>query len=198
MGSASAVSIAGAGRIEHEFVLRLAPVASQVVVTGSKLSETMLDSPSPVRQLDRGQMQSLGARGLNDALQEQPEVVTFAGGAHAHGGSTNLQGSTSRNVEILLDGQPLSGRVSGYIDLNQIDSAIVESVEVKTGASAMTYGLQGQEAPSPGHATCRRGSTRFGGKRIRIYQHRVMAGGRWTFGGRLEGLVAGSEQRGLG
>ena len=44
MGSASAVSIAaGAGRIEHEFVLRLAPVASQVVVTGSKLSETMLD-----------------------------------------------------------------------------------------------------------------------------------------------------------
>ena len=106
-------------------MLRLAPVASQVVVTGSKLSETMLDAPSPVRQLDRGQMQSLGARGLNDALQEQPEVVTFAGGAHAHGGSTNLQGSTSRNVEILLDGQPLSGRVSGYIDLNQIDSAIV-------------------------------------------------------------------------
>lgn len=145
MGSASAVTLSGgAGRIEREFVLRIASVATQVVVTGSKLSETLLDTPAAVRQLDRGRMEGLGARQLNDALQEQPEVVTYAGGAHAHGGSTNLQGFASRNVEILLDGQPLSGRVSGYIDLNQIDSAIVESVEIKTGASAMTYGLQGQ------------------------------------------------------
>ena len=144
-------------------------------------------------------MQSLGARGLNDALQEQPEVVTFAGGAHAHGGSTNLQGSTSRNVEILLDGQPLSGRVSGYIDLNQIDSAIVESVEVKTGASAMTYGLQGQggainlitrRAAAAPHASVENGYGYFNTGLWRA-EGGLSAGG-WS------GLVAGSEQRSLG
>ena len=134
----------GSGRIEREFVLRMASVASQIEVTGSKLPETLLEAPQPVRQWTAASWNGWALVSCNDALQEQPEVVTFAGGAHAHGGSTNLQGSTSRNVEILVDGQPLSGRVNGYLDLNQIDSAIVESVEIKTGASAMTYGLQGQ------------------------------------------------------
>jgi outer membrane receptor for ferrienterochelin and colicins len=145
MGAASAVTVpSGAARFEREFTLSLVSVASHVEVTASRLPETLLDAPAAVRQIDRAQVERLGARQLNDALQEQPEVVTFAGGAHAHGGSTNLQGFSSRNVEILIDGQPLSGRVSGYIDLNQIDSSIVEAVEIKTGASAMTYGLQGQ------------------------------------------------------
>jgi outer membrane cobalamin receptor len=145
LGSAAALHVpAGGGRIEREFILQMATVAMQVEVTASKLPATLLDAPKPVRQLDSSLMERIGARQLNDALQEQPEVVTFAGGAHAHGGSNNLQGSTSRNVEILVDGQPLGGHVNGYIDLNQIDSSILESVEIKTGASAMTYGLQGQ------------------------------------------------------
>lgn len=105
----------------------MAAAASQIEVTASRHPATLLDSPAAVRQLDRTQMERLGARQLNDALQEQPEVVTFAGGAHAHGGSANLHGFTSRNVEILIDGQLLSGRVSGYIDLNQIDSSVVEA-----------------------------------------------------------------------
>ena len=129
--------------MEREFVLRIAPLATQMQVTASRLPESLLEIATPVRQLDRGQMEKLGARQLNDALQELPEVVTFAGGSHANGGSTNLQGFTSRNVEILVDGQPLSGRVSGYIDLKQIDSSMVEAIEIKTGASAMTYGVAG-------------------------------------------------------
>lgn len=144
MGSAASVHVEDkAGEIEREFVLQIAAIASQVQVTASRMPETLLDAPTPVRQMDRGQMEKMGARQLNDALQEQPEVVTFAGGSHANGGSTNVQGFTSRNVEILIDGQPLSGRVSGYIDLNQIDASMVDAVEIKTGASAMTYGLQG-------------------------------------------------------
>jgi outer membrane receptor for ferrienterochelin and colicins len=144
MGAAASVKVTpDAGRVEREFILQVAPLATQVQVTASRLPESLMEIATPVRQLDRGQMEKLGARQLNDALQEQPEVVTFAGGSHANGGSTNLQGFTSRNVEILVDGQPLSGRVSGYIDLNQFDCSILEAVDIKTGASALTYGLQG-------------------------------------------------------
>ncbi len=123
--------------------LRITSIASQVQVTASRLPESLLESPLPVLQMDVRQLAAVGARQLSDALQEQPEVVTFAGGGHSGGGSTNLQGFGSRDVEILIDGQPLTGRVGGYVDLNQFDASIVEAIEVKTGASAMTYGLQG-------------------------------------------------------
>lgn len=144
-GAADSVSIAAnVPQMERVLVLGITPVASQVEVTASRLPASLTEAPLPVQQVDRRRMEALGARGLNDALQEQAEVVTFAGGAHANGGSTNIQGAVSNDVEILLDGEPLVGRVAGYIDLNQFDSSIVEAIEVKSGASAMTYGLQGQ------------------------------------------------------
>lgn len=143
-GTSDSVTVRlGEGEQTIDLLLRISSVASQMQVTASRLPESLLESPLPVRQMDVRQLTAIGARQLNDALQEQPEVVTFAGGAHSGGGSANLQGFGSRDVEILIDGQPLTGRVSGYVDLNQFDASILEAVEVKTGASAMTYGLQG-------------------------------------------------------
>jgi outer membrane receptor for ferrienterochelin and colicins len=143
-GTADSVTVRmGDGEQTVHLRLKISSIASQVQVTASRLPDSLLESPLPVRQMDMRQLTAVGARQLNDALQEQPEVVTFAGGAHSGGGSTNLQGFGSRDVEILIDGQPLTGRVSGYVDLNQFDASILEAIEVKTGASAMTYGLQG-------------------------------------------------------
>jgi outer membrane receptor for ferrienterochelin and colicins len=143
-GTADSVTVRiGDGEQTVHLRLKISSIASQVQVTASRLPDSLLESPLPVRQMDMRQLTAVGARQLNDALQEQPEVVTFAGGAHSGGGSANLQGFSSRDVEILIDGQPLTGRVSGYVDLNQFDASILEAIEVKTGASAMTYGLQG-------------------------------------------------------
>lgn len=142
-GSATVVVERGAREQRVEIGLQIEAVASQVEVTASRMPESLLEAPLPVRQIDSAQLVKLGARQLNDAMQEQPEVVTFAGGSHSGGASMNLQGFTSRDVELLIDGQPLTGRLSGYVDLNQFDSSVVEAVEIKTGASAMTYGLQG-------------------------------------------------------
>lgn len=141
--SRSLTILPGEGEQEVVLPLELSSLASQVQVTASRLPESLLESPLPVRQIDTRQLTAIGARQLNDALQEMPEVITFAGGSHSGGGSANVQGFASRDVEILIDGQPLTGRVSGYVDLNQFDASIIDAVEVKTGASAMTYGLQG-------------------------------------------------------
>ncbi|MCL4782296.1 MAG: TonB-dependent receptor [Bryobacterales bacterium] len=141
--STSVAVKAGEGEQWLSLVLQLSAVASQVEVTSSRLPESLLEAPLPVAQIHSTTFTKIGARQLNDALQEQPELVTFAGGSHSGGGSTNLQGFSSRDVEILVDGQPLTGRVSGYVDLNTFDASILEAVEIKTGASAMTYGQQG-------------------------------------------------------
>ncbi|HEU0139595.1 MAG TPA: TonB-dependent receptor [Bryobacteraceae bacterium] len=142
-GAAASVTVEPRGEQRLSLALRLSTVASQIEVTASRLPESLLDAPLPVRQVDAGAITQIGARQLTDALQEQPEVVTFAGGTMSGGGSTNVQGFASRDVEILVDGEPLTGRVSGYVDLNQFDASMFESVEIKTGASAMTYGQQG-------------------------------------------------------
>ena len=98
-----------------------------------------------------------------------------------------------------MDGQPLNGRVSGYIDLNQIDSAMVESVEIKTGASAMTYGLQGQggainlitrRASSTPHASVETGYGSFNTALMRGEGGFAASG--WAL------FAAASEQRSLG
>lgn len=142
-GSGSVAIHPGEGEQAIDLNLAVSSVASQVQVTASRLPDSLLVAPLPVLQFDNRQLASIGARQLNDALQEIPEVITFAGGSHSGGASANLQGFTSRDVEILIDGQPLTGRVSGYVDLNQFDASFIDAVEVKTGASAMTYGLQG-------------------------------------------------------
>lgn len=143
-GASGSITIQpGEGEQLIDLRLAISSVASQVEVTASRLPESLLESPMPVRQMDSRQLTVIGARQLNDALQEIPEVVTYAGGSMSGGGSTNLQGFSSRDVEVLIDGQPLAGRVSGYVDLNQFDASFVDAIEVKTGASAMTYGLQG-------------------------------------------------------
>ncbi|MCS7044205.1 MAG: TonB-dependent receptor [Bryobacterales bacterium] len=179
--------------------LKISSIASQVEVTASRLPESLLEAPLPVKQVDRRQLTLIGARQLNDALQEMPEVVTFAGGQHSGGGSANVQGFGSRDVEILIDGQPLAGRVGGYVDLNQFDASFIDSIEVKTGASALTYGLQGmggainlvtRRAVSGSHGSTETGFGRFNTGLLR-------ADGGYAKGG-FAVYAAGALQRGLG
>jgi outer membrane receptor protein involved in Fe transport len=199
-GAAGSVTVRSeAGEQRLDLKLKLAAVASQVEVTASRLPESLLEAPLPVRQIDSATLTKIGARQLNDALQEQPELVTFAGGSMSGGGSTNLQGSSSRDVEILVDGQPLTGRVSGYVDLNQFDASILESVEIKTGASAMTYGQQGmggainlitKRAGAGSHASVETGYGSFNTGLLR-------ADGGYSKG-EFAVFTAGATQRGLG
>ncbi len=199
-GASGSITITpGEGEQTVPLSLRISSVASQVQVTASRLPESLLDSPLPVRQMDSQQLKAIGARQLNDALQEQPEVVTFAGGEHSGGGSANIQGFGSRDVEILLDGQPLTGRVNGYVDLNQFDASMLESIEVKTGASAMTYGLQGmggainlvtRRASAGSHGSVETGYGSFNTGLLR-------ADGGYSKGG-FAIYGAGAVQRGLG
>ena len=53
-----------------------------------------------------------------------------------------LQGIGSERVLILLDGQPLAGRLSGTFDIARIPVAMIERVEVVKGAQSTLYGSE--------------------------------------------------------
>ena len=58
------------------------------------------------------------------------------------GSGAMLQGIGSERVLILLDGQPLAGRLSGTFDLARIPVGMVERVEVVKGAQSTLYGSE--------------------------------------------------------
>jgi len=53
-----------------------------------------------------------------------------------------LQGLGSERVLVLLDGQPMVGRISGQIDLSRIPASMVERVEVVKGPQSSLYGSE--------------------------------------------------------
>jgi outer membrane receptor for ferrienterochelin and colicins len=53
-----------------------------------------------------------------------------------------LQGLGTERVLVLLDGQPLTGRLSGTLDVSRIPTAIIERVEIVKGPQSTLYGSE--------------------------------------------------------
>jgi outer membrane receptor for ferrienterochelin and colicins len=51
-----------------------------------------------------------------------------------------MRGFGSRRVLVLLDGQPLVGRVNGTMDLARIPVAAIERIEIVKGPQSTLYG----------------------------------------------------------
>lgn len=51
-----------------------------------------------------------------------------------------LQGLGSQRVLILLDGQPLPGRIAGEFDISRLPTSAIERVEIVKGAQSVLYG----------------------------------------------------------
>ncbi len=56
------------------------------------------------------------------------------------GSSVGLNGLGGQNVKLLLDGQPVTGRMSGNIDLSQFSLSDVQEVQVYFGPQSIIYG----------------------------------------------------------
>lgn len=125
----------------------------ELVVTGSRISKSEFDGPSPVQVLDLAFIAESGQTSVGQLLREIPAV---AGGAQTtqvnyNGDGTNqisLRGLGSTRTLVLMNGRRLppsttglsATSISSAIDLNTVPVSIVERIEViKDGASAI-YG----------------------------------------------------------
>jgi len=121
----------------------LTPMAlpvEELVVTASRRPERLADAVVTTELIDRRTIESTAAPDMAAVLTEQTGIQ-LAGG-HPSGTGVMLQGLSSERVLILLDGQPLSGRLSGTFDLARIPSTAVERVEVVKGPQSTLYGSE--------------------------------------------------------
>ncbi|HMS02309.1 MAG TPA: TonB-dependent receptor [Gemmatimonadaceae bacterium] len=121
--------------------IALTPLALQLdatVVTAARRDQRLKDAVVPTELIGRAEIERSGASDVAGVLTEQLGVQ-LEGGVPA-GAGVQLQGLGTNRVLILVDGQPLVGRINGNLDLSRLPTANLERIEVIKGPQSTMYG----------------------------------------------------------
>jgi outer membrane receptor for ferrienterochelin and colicins len=121
--------------------LTLTPLALSLeatVVTAARREQRLKDAVVPIELISREAIERSGASDVAGVLAEQLGVQ-LEGGVPA-GSGVQLQGLGTNRVLILVDGQPLVGRINGNLDLSRLATANLERIEVVKGPQSTMYG----------------------------------------------------------
>lgn len=127
-----------------EIKLEPAGVREEVtVVSGSRQEELRESLNAKVDVLTRSDIVNSGSQTVGEALREMPGIFTRRGSETSGVAGEQIQGIDSRQVLVLLDGQPVTGArgiKSGIINLDRQSTDRLESIEVVKGAVSSLYG----------------------------------------------------------
>lgn len=112
-------------------------VMEEIVVTGMRTGERLADAVVATELIRRADIEASGARTVADVLDQHPGVQVSR---DFSGAGLSLWGLDPDYILILMDGQPLIGRVDGVIDLDRIPVHDIERIEIVKGAGSTLYG----------------------------------------------------------
>ncbi len=99
--------------------------------------------PLPVTIIDKKTIERMGSRRLDEVLREQTGLALVSDlGQGNRAVGLQMQGFSSEYIMILIDGQPMMGRVGGNFDLSRISISGIERIEIIRGATSSLYGSQ--------------------------------------------------------
>ena len=110
----------------------------KIVVTGTRSSLSVQNSPVAVEVITAEQLQLVGQGTLANALNLIPGIVTRRNVKDGY--VVQMQGFDADHVLILLDGQPLISPTGAAVDLDQIALLDIARIEVMRGAASVLYG----------------------------------------------------------
>jgi outer membrane receptor for ferrienterochelin and colicins len=127
-----------------EVTLNPAAVVEAVHVVSAARQEELREALNTrVDVVSRARIEESGAETVAEALRDLPGVLTRRGSETAGPAGEQIQGIDSRQVLVLIDGQPLTGARGikrGVVNLDRQSTARLERVEVVKGASSALYG----------------------------------------------------------
>ncbi|MDC8758707.1 TonB-dependent siderophore receptor [Janthinobacterium fluminis] len=109
-----------------------------VANTATKLNLALRDTPQSVSVLTRRQIDDLGIKTLDDAVQSITGLVTQKGNYAGDSGSFGARGFAIDNM--LFDGVPTSLGTNASFNADNDDLAIYDRIEVVRGAAGLTTG----------------------------------------------------------
>ncbi|MEM6763595.1 MAG: TonB-dependent receptor [Bacteroidota bacterium] len=124
------------------------PISSDTVYQASELEDVVItaqyapthykNAVHEVRVLKAENIRKQGFNNLAEVLTN--ELNLRVSNDLILGSGLNIQGIGGQNIQILIDGIPMIGRVGGDIDLSQVLLANVERIEIIEGAMSAQYG----------------------------------------------------------
>lgn len=110
----------------------------EVVITATRTERKLSNVAVPVTVINQKAIQQAGSLRLNNILQEQAGLFI----TNSFGNGVQIQGLSPDYVLILIDGEPLTGRNAGVLDLNRISVNNIKQVEIVKGPSSSLYGSE--------------------------------------------------------
>lgn len=110
---------------------------TEVVVTATRTPKIKDDVPIPVMSISGQEIRNKGMMRLEEVLAEQTGVQLYTDNL-ANG--VQMQGLDAKYALILIDGEPLIGRIDGILDLSRVNIANIERIEIVKGPSSSLYG----------------------------------------------------------
>lgn len=110
----------------------LAPV---LVTTATRTEHDITTTPAPIQLISQAEIESMGATTLRD-------IMDLASGVYVSPGGTNLQirGLGHSDTVYLLDGHRIKGEFSNTYELERINAAMIERIEILRGPASVLYG----------------------------------------------------------
>ncbi|GHF10344.1 TonB-dependent receptor [Kordiimonas sediminis] len=117
----------------------------EVVVTGSRIKNANISSPSPVTTVGAAEIAIRGNTQIEDMLTTLPQTVAAVGDGDFYGDGTakvDLRGLGPERTLVLVDGRrlPYGQANATAADLNSIPSMLVQRVDILTGGASAVYG----------------------------------------------------------
>lgn len=125
------------------FKMSLEELLEIKITTVSKKTESILDSPAPVRVLSQADIAILGFSTLEQTLNYFTGVSSINGEGNIFTTYTirgNTQVNFNTNTLLLLDGQPIYSPYHGSFDMAAIPLIMIERIEMIPGAQSVFYG----------------------------------------------------------
>jgi outer membrane receptor for ferrienterochelin and colicins len=120
----------------------LNPISSylpEFVITAQHKKITQRESVYSINQINTEKIHSRGATTINEVLNTEMNT-RLSNRPGWSGTNVNLQGFSGEQVNIMIDGIPVSGRLNGNIDLQQINLNNTEKIEILHGPVSVIYG----------------------------------------------------------
>lgn len=116
----------------------LSIMLNEVVVTGTGTEHYLKDAPVQTEVITRKALEQFQARSVEDLLSGLSPSLTFHDGDM--GSHIQLNGLNNDYILIMIDGKRMNGDVGGQNDLNLLNPANIERIEIVKGAASSLYG----------------------------------------------------------
>ncbi|MBI3594198.1 MAG: TonB-dependent receptor [Nitrospirae bacterium] len=114
----------------------------EVVVTASRLEESLERTPQDVTVITHSDIEKKGVPFVVDLLRLQPDLQVVQNGGPGTVATLLLRGGASSQVLVLVDGIKLNSPSVGTTDLSSLLTSDVERIEIIKGPQSTLYGSE--------------------------------------------------------